>query len=266
MKWTLLEITQDILNDLDSDEVNSINDTIESTQVAQIVKSTFFAMMSDRNWPHTRKLFQLTASGSSSLPNYMTVPDEIKEMIFLKYDKATLSDGSKKKFLDVKYLEPDNFLRVLNTRDNTQTNIDVITDTTSLIPLNIRNDTAPTYYTSFDDKTLVFDSYDSSVDTTLQTSKTQAYAYSTPTWTHTDSAIPNLPEEAFTSLIEEAKSKASIKLRQQADPKAEQTSRKQSEWLARKDWVVKGGVRYPDYGRKARARGYAKDPTFRNEN
>lgn len=262
MKWTLLEIVQDILNDMDSDEVNSISDTIESSQVAQIVKSTYLAMMSNRNWPHTMKLFQLNASGSSSLPNYMSLPDNVKEVIFVKYNKAKLSDGSKKKYETVKYLEPDNFLRVLNGRDNTQSNIDTITDLTSSIPLFIRNDMAPSYYTSFDDTNIVFDSYDSAVDSTLQKSKTQCYAYTTPTWSHTDNAIPDLPEEAFSSLVEEAKSKCSIKLRQQADQKAEQESVRQTRWLSRKDWRVKGGIKKPNYGRGHNGAGVRRDPTF----
>lgn len=40
-KRTLLDIVQEILNDMDSDEVTSINDTIESLQVANIVRSCY---------------------------------------------------------------------------------------------------------------------------------------------------------------------------------------------------------------------------------
>ena len=36
---TLLDMVQDVLNDLDSDEVNDIDDTIEAQQIAQIIKS-----------------------------------------------------------------------------------------------------------------------------------------------------------------------------------------------------------------------------------
>jgi hypothetical protein len=47
-KMTLLEMTQDILSDMDSDEVNSINDSVESLQVAQIIKTTYFNIVNGR--------------------------------------------------------------------------------------------------------------------------------------------------------------------------------------------------------------------------
>ena len=40
-KMTVLEMVQDILNDMDSDEVNSINDTIEAQQVANTVRTVY---------------------------------------------------------------------------------------------------------------------------------------------------------------------------------------------------------------------------------
>ena len=44
-KLTLLDMTQDILSDIDSDEVNSISDTPDSLQVAGIIKSSFYDMI-----------------------------------------------------------------------------------------------------------------------------------------------------------------------------------------------------------------------------
>ena len=58
MQMTLLEMVQDILNDIDSDPVNSIDDTEESVQIAQIIKTSYFALSTNRNWPHQKKLIQ----------------------------------------------------------------------------------------------------------------------------------------------------------------------------------------------------------------
>ncbi len=250
-KMTLLELTQDILNDLDSDEVNSIDDTYESAQVAQMVKSTYIAMMSNRNWAHLRKSIKLVASGSTANPTHMTLEVGIKEICFINYN-CILDGETRKRYTEMKYIHPDDFLRLTNRRNNDEANIDVIIDAATTVELLIRNDLNPTYYTTFDEETLVFDSYDVSIESTLQQSKVQAVAYVMPEWTHTDAAIPDLPEEAFTALLEEAKSRAMFKLKQTNDAKAEQEAGRQHRWLARKNWTVNGGVRYPDYGRKGR--------------
>lgn len=249
-KKTYLEIVQDILNDLSSDEVNSIDDTIESQQVAQIVKSTYFAMMSNRNWPHQRQTVSINSYGDSTLPTHMKVVEDIKELIFINYNVIRAGE-TRKRYQRIKYKDPDEFLYMLNQNNNDASNVDVILDTSG-IELLIRNDKAPEYYTSFDDNTLVFDSYDSDVDTILQESKFQTLAYVFPTWTDTDSFVPDLPAEAFTALIEEAKSKAAFKLKQEPDQKAEQEATRQQRWLARRARQVGGGIRYPNYGRRPR--------------
>lgn len=249
-KMTLLEIVQDILNDMDSDEVNSIDDTVESEQVAQIVKSSYFELLSNRNWPHTRKLMQMESVGDATKPNYLKLPSSVKELISFKYDKISVA-VPKISLEELKYKEPDDFLRYVSVRDSTLSNITTVTDFSGS-KLLIQNDKAPTYWTSFDDTYLVTDSFDSGVDSTLQASKTQCLVYYEPSWSTTDSFIPDLPTEAFSNLLEEAKSTAFIKLKQVADQKAEQKAGRQARWLARKAWRAKGGIQYEDYGRKGR--------------
>ena len=264
MKMTLLEMVQDIHNDLDLDEVNSIDDTVESTQVAQIIRTTFFAMMSNRNWPHLRQTVQLIPSGTVARPTHMGVPEGIKEMVFINYDSAQANE-TRKRYRQMRWMEPDAFLRKNNTLNNDADNTDVIMDDTG-IELLIRNDKMPQYYTSFDDNNIVFDSYDKSVNNTLTASKVQALAYIMPGWTHSDSFVPDLPQEAFIALLEESKSKAALKLKQEADQKAEQESRRQQRWLSQKAWQVTGGIQYPNYGRNRTKyyRDLRRDPTFEN--
>jgi hypothetical protein len=254
-KMTLLELTQDILSSMDSDEVNSIDDTVESTQVAAIIRNTYRAILTNRDWPHTKRLVELEASGNSALPTHMSLKDDVKRIDFVKYNVAKASDGAQRKFRDIRWLEVDDFLRRLNTLDNTKDNVVTVTDPASGIPLSIRSDLAPTYYTSFDDEHIVFDSFDSSVDSTLQKSKTQVYGFVYPEWSMEDEFIPDLPNSAFTLLLEESKSRAFVELKQIANQKAEQESQRQTTWLSRKDRRIKGGIRFPDYGRH---RGFAR--------
>lgn len=250
MKKTLLEIVQDILNDLDSDEVNSIDDTTESQQVAQIVKTCFEEIIGNRNWPHLKKLIQLEASNSLQRPNYLKIPELVKELLSFQYNSVKAGDTSIK-YKEVVYKYPDEFLSIVNNRNSSLSTTSVITDTSGT-KLIIYNNQSPQFWTSFDDESIVCDSYDAAVDDTLKQSKTQVVAYVEPTWLHEDTAIPDLPSEAFPLLQAEAKSTAFVALKQLANQKAEQKASRQQRWLSRKAWKAKGGVRYEDYGRKGR--------------
>ena len=237
IKLTLLEMTQDILND-----------TTESTQVAQIIKTTFFSLMSIRNWRSNHQLLALVASANNSLPTHMYLPENLSELTLINYDAHR--DGQNRKiYKSIKFLYPDEFLRRQNALNTEADNVDIILDPTG-VELLIRNDIPPTYWTSFDDNAIVFDSYDKLVDDTLQESKCQAMGYLTPTWSHVDDFVPPIPMEDFTYLLEEAKSRASLKLKQVPDQKAEQTAQTQKRWLSRKQWRAHGGIRYPNYGRR----------------
>lgn len=258
MRYTLLEIVQEILSDMDGDNVNSIFDTFESEQVATIVRSSYFSLMSTRDWPHLKKPIQLTPSGDLAKPTHMFVPKDVTRMVFINYDTREPGE-TKKRYRRMTWREPDEFLQITNQQNSDLSEVDVIVDDSG-VELLIRNDRAPSYYTSFDDETLVFNSYDSEVDDTLQNSKVQAQAYVMPDWQMTDTFVPDLPTEAFIALVEEAKSRAMVKLKQMEDPKAEQEAQRQHRWLSRNAWKVKGGIKRPDYGRGSRK--MRRDPTF----
>jgi hypothetical protein len=190
----------------------------------------------------------------------MKVPDEAKELCFINYDAAKVTD-TKKKYTNIEYLQPDHFLHKTNQEDSSSDNVITVVDTGG-IDLLIRKDRAPTYYTSFDDENLVFDAYDSEVDSSLQASKIQSQAYVVPEWTSSDTFIPDLPDDAFTALVEEAKSRAMFRLKQMVDNKAEQEAARQNAWLARKARRVAGGIQYPSYGRRGKGASVRQDPTF----
>lgn len=252
MKQTLLEIVQTILSDMDGDEINSISDTLEAEQVASHVRSAYRAIVSHTNWPHTRRAVALVPRSDNAFPTHMRVKEELKELISVRYNKAKTGD-ERKSYREVTWLDPDDFLRRTNKRDNSQPDVDIVVDDSG-IELFILNDKAPDYYTSFDDVNLVFDSYDKSVDSSLQQSKLQAQGYIIPEFRINDSFIPDLPADAFSLLVEESTSRAQFKMRQFQDVKSEQESTKQSRWLSRKSWTVHGGVRLRDYGRNKAAR------------
>lgn len=257
---TLLEMTQSILSDIGGDEVNSIEDTFEASQVAEIIRTTYLAMMSNRNWPHLKRMCKLTAAGNVDTPTHFTITDDVKELLSVKYNCAPAS-SAKKEYQPIIYKEPDEFLRYVYSRDSSQDNVQTVIDPSG-VELFIINNAAPKYMTSFNDVSVVMDSFDSEVDSTLQESKIQVMAYVMPEWEHTDNATPDLPTEAFSALLETAKSTCFLRVAQRADQMSAVESRRQQAWLSRKARKAGGGsLQRPSFGR-GRVK-LVKDPTFR---
>ena len=249
---TLLEMTQDILSDMDSDEVNSINDSVESLQVAQIIKSTYYNIIDGRDYDFLYELFQLEANADSSKPTHMKLPETIIDLKYIKYNcKKTASD--KDYYKKIMYKNPEDFMNIVDNRDSTDTNVTVVSDSTG-ISINVKTDKQPEYFTSFDDEYLVFDSYDSTIDTTLQKSKTQCHGKRSVAFTLLDTFTPDLPVQMFTYLLAEAKSNAFVTLKQMPNAKAEQVSNSQKRRMSQDAWRLKNGIHYPNYGRSVRAK------------
>lgn len=250
-KQTLLEIVQDILSDIDGDEVNSINDTPDSLQVAQIVKSTFYDIIDSKtSWPHLRTLMRLDASSDTSKPTHMKLPENVKELQSLKYNKIK-SGETKNRWDSVTFLYPDEFLEKVSTYNNDNSDVDVITDFSGTT-FHIKNDEAPTYWTTFDDEWLVFNSYDSGLENTLQQSKTQCLALRDPAWEMDDDHTPDLPSEAFSRLLAESKAYSFARLKQLSDNTSQRQGERQRVAMSRKSWRAAGGIRKPNYGRTSR--------------
>ena len=243
---SLLEIVQDVLSDMDSDEVNSINDTIESLQVANIVRSVYEHLIDGRDWGHLYSLYTLTASGDNALPTTLILPDNVEEVLWLRYNKKKITDVNDR-YEEVKYKLPEDFINICNKRNSSDST--VVQMVVGDVSLNILNNVAPTYYTSFDNDRIICDSFDIAVDDTLQSSKTQAYGKRLPVFTLTDSFVPDLPTNAFALLVNESKSACSLKLKQSPDQKAEQYAISGRRKMSQEAWKVSNGITYPNYGR-----------------
>lgn len=251
-KLTLLEIVQDILSSIDGDEVNSINDTTESYQVAQVVKTTFESMTSTRDWPHLNKLTQLGSISDVNTPTHMSIPTGIKRIKTVSYNKRKATD-TRDKYESVEYLQPEEFIYRTNSRNVSKSNVIKVSDLDGA-DIFIINDCAPSWWTSFDDENVVFDSYDSAVDDSLQNSKTQVFAVTDPSpFEMVDTHVPDLPSEAFSGLLAESKSVASFEINQIVNNKAEQIARRNNTWLSRNAFKAGGGIKYTtNYGRRRR--------------
>ncbi len=205
MKMSLLDMTQNILDAMTSDSVNSIEDTEESSMVAKTIREVYFYLVSKRDWPWLQYSGELEAVSDLTKPTYMKLPEDTNKVFWIKYNKK-----------DVCYLDPKSFADLIASR----------TAQAGVIDSNgyvINQD--PAYWTSYNDVDLIFDGYDSSVDSTLQASKTQALLVRVPGWTHEDDFIPDMPDKFFPTFLAEAKSTCFVNQKQQPNAKEEGKSR-----------------------------------------
>jgi hypothetical protein len=243
MKKTLLNLVQDILEVMDSEEVNSISDTTEAGQIATIVETVFYNMIATRKVPEHKELIKITSHSDSSRPTHFTYPTNVKTLNWITYDK---SDDGTFLYSEVDWVEPEVFL---DRTDGTSDNYDSVEDVNAGVKLRIRNDKQPDFYTSFDDENIVMDSYQSSVDTTLQTSKTRAYGVKYPVFSKTDDYVPDLDADFFPLLLAEATSMSQSLLKGGSDPKTEQAARRQKSYHQNDLFRTKRGNTRVDYGR-----------------
>lgn len=216
MKMSLLEMTQSILSAMDSDPVDDISETVESLQVAELIREAYFDLMSLRDWGHLRSEFELVGLGDVLNPTRMQIPELVNKVFWIKYNKK-----------DTCFMEPKLFRDMLDRR----------TVEPNVVDANgFGLDRDPAYWTSFDDDYIVFDSRDQTVDNTLQQVKSLAYGVESPVWTHTNTAVPKIPEKYFPTLLAEAKAQAFINLKQQANNREEMKARRGRVTMQNEHW------------------------------
>lgn len=258
MKYTNLELVQKILSSMDSDEINSISDTSEARQVLDIVQTVYFDIAAVSDLPRDYTLFQLTPSTDPTRPVTMTLPSDVTDIHWIKYDTATISSPTT--MYEIVYpMALHDFLAMVSAFDPTET--DVITYTiqigTDTHTFYAKNNGRPQYYTTLDDNTVLFDSYDAAVDSTLQQSKTQCYGQKTFAWSATDAFIAPLDEKQHQQLLHEAKALAFAELKQSVHAKAEKTAReiKINQQSAKTKIPLQTALdKLPNYGRRTRGR------------
>lgn len=242
MKFTLLNMTQNILSRMSSDEVNSISDTPESLQVANIIKNKYLDIVTRVPLPEMEMLLQLDPSIDEAAPVLMYVPDGVARIKWLKYfnsdnsgtgtddgfqhdlntDISDTSGGSNVAppgYLDVCLLPNRSFIDMVSKFNTDDSN--VLTFSLSdqspgkSFLFNYRNDRSPQYATVIKNYYVVFDSYDASVDDTLQATKSMFFGQMNPVFLLEDDFIPDLADEQFPLLINESVALAFFELKQQ---------------------------------------------------
>jgi hypothetical protein len=223
MAKTLLELTQNILSAMDSDEVNSISDSVESLQVATIIAETLEAEFNNLDFPSFQKIVKLDGLSDLDHPNYLQYGSNVSGIQWLKYR----DNRNNSRYKEVIYLTPTDFFDRITLVTNSGANTQEITDFSG-ITYFIKTNSAPTFYTSVDNNYLIFDSFDAEYEDSLHESNTFALGSSNINSVELqDDYVPPIPDDLFPLLLAEAKATCFLTVKQMPSPKSEQIARRQ---------------------------------------
>lgn len=190
-RLTLLKVVQTYLDYVDGFQVDSISDSEEAIQAANIAEHVFYRLIDkNRDTPSVSYVGSLDASLDPSKPCILTIPQQVNRIYDSVVSYNTSLDGGVQ-WEDVKVVPVADFLRITNISTKPE-NTEVME--VNGIPFVILNDRFPKYCTTFDDVTLVFDSYNKEVDTTLQESKTRVTGSQSVVFLQEDDFVIPLPD------------------------------------------------------------------------
>lgn len=250
-KKTILQLVQKIGAAITSDEIDSLNETIESSDITDILSDTYSEVISRDDWEFLKdRVLQLDARPIASTQiNTLVIPQEVSKITCLKYR----SDNEVEEYKTLKYEKACDFVDRLHRRNPTDD------DTTTIInednvSLFVHNNKSPFFWTSFDEETITFDGFDQlrgngniPQDSVIVADVIPVVDFSDP-----DATLP-IPERMESLVLNEAISTASIRLRQTKDPKAEQIAKRNHNALHRLSPRTREDEDEVHYGRRSRS-------------
>lgn len=252
MPKTVLQLVQQILNDMDSEPVNQLSDTLEAEQVAAVLAETFEDIVSTREIPEHRTLLKLTPASDSQYPTVFLYEDNVFRITNVWYDiqENTTPTDANREYREVYWCDPLDFIRKIDAVDSAGSDYDTVTELASGTTFRIRNNKHPSFYTSFDNKRIIMDSYHSTYDDTLQSSKVRAYGVIIPTFNQFDPDHEVDLDPAHTQyLLREATARCFDLFKGGVTPKVEQAAKRVKNHLRNDRYrTVRPNIRN-DYGR-----------------
>ena len=244
MKYTLLSIIQKVGSEIKSDEITELDETIEAIDIRNEVQNTFDDLMSTWEWEflkHRPRQLDVSVLDAEAEPPTrevirLALPPDVKHIEKLMYN-ATVSSGADPVFKNLQYLAPAEFHELVLKR-KLDSNIEEY-DVGDGVRVRVYNDREPSYFTSYDEASVVFDSYLKTEDADgIDPTKTAVIATITmvsgdgATWT------PAVPEYIHNLWFQESVSRCSAQVRGVENARFERQARRAQISALRQDEAV----------------------------
>lgn len=227
MQLTFLKIIQRILSATDSQSVTTASGSPESEQAGIIINRVYDEVLGRRDWPFLRKAGYSLVSNTPSVAWELELPSDCRRVEWIRYNQK-----------NIKYLTPSDFIYNIEGRDTTASYVN---------SSYIYTDRDPSYWTSVDGLSIVFDGYDSDNATLLPAECYLQYIHNPTSELSGDSDVPALPTVFHNVLLDGALSLAFYELAQDTQ-KGRIYEDKYKRGLARMQvWAKKFDEESPNY-------------------
>lgn len=260
MALTLLQVVQKYMDRTSGFPISSINDLDESMQVASVAEDIFqeFVQLYP-NLLFMQKDRTLDSVGDVDKPNFLAIPPEIRDIKeSVLYYNVSKGVNETVEYRALRYETPLTFLQLTEAYRDSDNDTQVVEgfDGTKMVVIN---DQGPSFFTSFDGKYIVTDSYDSEVEATLQSSKTRMVSTEIPNWVMDDNFVIPIPEHTTSAYLNMVLDQAYNDVRQERNGLISQKARRDRIKLQQDSNNVGSAERAKQrYGRQSNIRTYGR--------
>ena len=223
-KYTMLQMVQRVGRAINSDEISELHETIEADDIQTILMDMLDDLLTRQDWEFLKDRPKQMSAGPDALS--VTIPADVSRVQKLRY-RAEAAVDDVERFRTLHYMPASEFIDMMQKNDPDLT--DSVSVTVNGVKLVGKNNKPPRWWTTFDESTIYFDSYEVTVDPSgVDATKTAALVTIYADVSGFDDAawVAPIPEKLFTLWYQEAVAEASVKLRQFEDPRAERRARR----------------------------------------
>jgi len=229
---TLLELVNNVLLGMNSNEVNTITQSIEAQQVALIARDVYEYLEELQRWDHKLSKASLQLATPTAEVNAIGIPDGIQKIEEIRYevprDPSNPTGDSVLKLLG--YVSPDDFVE--QTKEELDNTVVVKMRSNGTWPqfdldYYIRNDKEPDCWTSINYTTVLFDSYNSDREITLDPLKMQILGYVKYEFDETDDDLDiQIPSHDWSLYKNLVVSKSWLEIKQTQNPASDRMAQR----------------------------------------